>query len=1741
MPMPGGPNHSASLPAAGAGRPSPAVPETANGFRYTILRKLGSGGAGSVYLARDLLHDGQKVALKVFRQEIAAEEILREFRILRQLRHLGIARAFDFGRLAASGQTYLAMEYVAGPNLEKESVRLRREARAGCLGPFVDVFLQLTGALGYLHEKGLLHLDLKPSNVVFAGGRTKLIDFGLFQNLRLEDVGRARGTAHYTAPEVFTGGPVDARADLYSLGVTLYRALTGKHPITGRSLAEIAGHHQRTVPPPPAGVPEELSRIVLKLLAKSPRHRFQSACDVEKALRALNPETARPAAAMALAEPDFAGRRGEMDAFFTWLDGLGGPEGSRTLIVEGEPGIGKSRFLDACATEMIALGVQVIPLPAGAAGRDGLRALIEKWCALHRLSRRDRSRYRFLLTAAGIGSPRASRTEIEQLDLEKIRARVFQEAVHLFAASPGKQAVIVIDDLDRRDGQLLDFVRRFTRSELPRQLRLGVLASARAGSGREVDGALRIVCGALGREDTRKCLEPLLFAIGSRTAAHVQKACRGNPGILLELTRQAIHGGEIDRSRSPGDLPAIRRARERGLDEPGRTLLLYLNLLAGRPARETLLRDLSGLSRVEFQGAKTALHKAGLLRVDPRGGLLGPDLFDGEGPGEFAPETLRRAHERIGLRLRRSRDHQREAAVHLLRGGRIDEGLTLVREGGRRLRGAGRVEEALQLYQEALSFAPAAGEDAAHFLEELGDLREKSGQFDEAGRSYDCLLHDFDLTPAIRLRVLRKRGGIHQRSGQNEAARTVFAEALELLEKVEDLEEHLYLLNELAAFHLFRGDFSRSMTFANRGLEILRSEAARRLRPEARALHDLNLRSVAGHILLRQFEYDRAADEFQRSLKLSERIGTLANTALILNNLGVTYYQSNRLREALAVYRRAASLARRMGDETALFSIQCNVAGIRARLGELRAAEEILAGVEKMPHTRDSQRARLFLLHTRGLVGKLTLEDSRPVWEESIRIASELPDPLLAAYGRLYLGENEILQGRWGAAREILESLDADAAGEPRLRRSLAARRAYLEALTGHETAAAALLSEMHLSGEPGEAAGRDPAEPWNQVLLGCTLIELGRFADAGAWLGRARASFRLLRQPPGMLESALLLADLALRRRDAPGAEKQLKEARRALSLHDTSRGSRASAVRIPYLEARAAMQSGSTSRTHVSDRLFDAAGNLPAGARWETSWLLHLAGEEHGEAGARERAAAARALFMNALAPADRKSYLARDHRARLGLGRLAAGAPAGGGTPSHAEEYFQVLSRLCRAESPKQALELIAGAAGVRSGAVFVAEGDRTLAAIGPAGARGASGAKLRRAALALGSGAIAGGSCAEIRAPGRPRLGVLYVEGPARQGETFQDFLETAARLLADWIPAAPAVPPRPLRDSTPFPIEDAERTRTVVATSFVESESPRMRELLTMIRRTGDSRLPVLLTGESGTGKDLLARWIHALSPCRDRPFLSLDCSAIPEGLIAAELFGYEAGSFTGADRSHEGCLVAARGGTVYLDNVDSVGLETQAKLLRVLEDEEIRALGSGTPVKIQVRFIASSQRDLRELASRGEFRGDFYYRLSGICLVVPPLREHVEDIPLLIRHFQRQLSCDRLEFSPAALAVLRNYSWPGNVRELESLVRRLALTCEGKVEPPAILHALGIKDAPAAFPRWIFEGRTYQQALRDVKREYLLRLYELHQGDIDRIACELRTTRRNVYQRFLQAGVRARDLRGGPPEGPGKD
>jgi transcriptional regulator with PAS, ATPase and Fis domain len=227
----------------------------------------------------------------------------------------------------------------------------------------------------------------------------------------------------------------------------------------------------------------------------------------------------------------------------------------------------------------------------------------------------------------------------------------------------------------------------------------------------------------------------------------------------------------------------------------------------------------------------------------------------------------------------------------------------------------------------------------------------------------------------------------------------------------------------------------------------------------------------------------------------------------------------------------------------------------------------------------------------------------------------------------------------------------------------------------------------------------------------------------------------------------------------------------------------------------------------------------------------------------------------------------------------------------------------------------------------------------------------------------------------------------------------------------------------------------------------------MKEIIELVKKMSESDSSVLLIGETGVGKEIFAEYIHRISARSQNPFLRIGLSAMPSDLMGSELFGHEQGSFTSAHRLKKGLFEVAHHGTVFLDDIDDVPMDIQAKLLRVLEAREIMRVGGTAPIPVDIRLISASKVDLKEMIRQNLFREDLYYRINVVPILIPPLRERRDDIPLLVEHFLKMFSPGRdIEITPEALIALINYQWPGNVRELRNVIQRVSLFCEEKLK-----------------------------------------------------------------------------------------
>jgi DNA-binding NtrC family response regulator len=314
------------------------------------------------------------------------------------------------------------------------------------------------------------------------------------------------------------------------------------------------------------------------------------------------------------------------------------------------------------------------------------------------------------------------------------------------------------------------------------------------------------------------------------------------------------------------------------------------------------------------------------------------------------------------------------------------------------------------------------------------------------------------------------------------------------------------------------------------------------------------------------------------------------------------------------------------------------------------------------------------------------------------------------------------------------------------------------------------------------------------------------------------------------------------------------------------------------------------------------------------------------------------------------------------------------------------------------------------------------------------------------------------------------------------------------------------------------------TAAADALGRVVAVSPSMRELLQIATRLGDARSAVLLQGESGTGKDLLAHWIHYKGARRDGPFLKIHCPSIPEDLLESELFGHEKGAFTDARQSKAGKIELASGGTLYFDQIQDLSPALQAKLLRVVEERSFERLGGTRTLEVDVRFISASNSDLREAVTQGTFRDDLYHRLSVVPLTLPPLRERRDDIlPLADMFLQREVArgaATARRFGEDAAQALKGHLWPGNVRELRSVVERAAVYAQGEVLTCAALPA-HILERPSA----LWEGRDRRPSLREVEQAYIRFVLEQVKGSQTRAAAILGISRKALWEKRRRYGI----------------
>ncbi|NUP11332.1 MAG: sigma 54-interacting transcriptional regulator [Polyangiaceae bacterium] len=1582
--------------------------------RYRVGAKLGQGGLGSAYRARDEALD-RDVCLKLLASEAldgaersAHAELLRaEFAALRGLVHPNLARAHDFGLSRDDDRVvaFFTSDIAEGSALGATAWGKRWEEIAPALaGPL--------GALGFLHERGILHGDFKPDNVlVDPAGSATLIDLSCATRMgsRTEVVSGTRG---YIAPERMRGGACDQRSDLFSVGVTL--AAIGKLS---------------------RGMPTDVERLIERLTRERPAERPSSVGEVLDLLR-----LSAPAVGAAFGESSRVFGRDEQllrfrDALRTFVARERGP---RRIILRGAPGTGKSRLLRELKW--------IAQLDATTV--EGYTSAVSGVLSLLRRASAESD-----LPASALGAVRA-RDRIVEL---------------------GAPTVLVLDDADAAGDEqpLLDAFLRSIEVDDP----ILTITTETIGSERTdpstVAGALVLELAPLGVDAVRAWLSSAHF---EHATEQVARACAGVPSAVSQAIRRLTEGApaadlEVDPGARPDGPSSIRvpsdlRARR----------ALALLAAANEPIDPLALQSLTGatfeaLDGVTLQeGGLTLLHRSSAATI-----LAGDADLAGWAHRTWASSLSERIDRSAPASGHKSELVAR-SALHLALAGEESQALSLF-ESSAELRRVSPRPWIRACRALAKATSRDLGVELARTVQRAGepkqaiDLLAASAQTGEATLvRAECLLELADsreaLTAAMRAASDESAPIAARTRATVVAARAhirlgAYAEALEVSnaalarEPDDDVTSELHECIGVAS--MFALDDARAASHLARAREAFATFEPRR---------KVRVVSYDAILAFRRGDLRAARDGYEEALRLAEEHGVADQIARCSLNLGTACHQRGELSRALSAYDRGERLARVLSQRDLLVVLAFNLAKLYADAGAIDRARAKATAVLADATARG---ARFFVASARSVLAEVAfcrgdLEEART----QFRFAR---DAFAEEGGKREVAEEELELGRVALALG-----DAEEAA-----RCVEAARRW----DGFDDAADLVVRGALLSARLAAGDG-DPVRARRSLALAIVRAERAHLPELHA---RALAQLAEVASSQGLAGEAVEVAERARRIWSSMIEHLPAEWTDSFWSRPERVGSKEPRQAPTPEPETRGA------DRPRKLERLIAAFRKLNSSL--ETNDVLSMAMDEAIELTGAERGFVVietgdgRGLDVPIARNLDRASIDTSHLRFSRGI----------------AEQAIRTASAVLTVDAQSD---------------------DRFRTNVSVHAMR-------LRSVIAV-----------PIRSPDGV-LGALYLDNryaQARFDDKDTDLLLAFADQVAIALRNARLVETLRRRqvelDAERQRVEELARGQAIEIDrlheevrvrqaalehrfdySAIVGKAPALQKVFSVLDRVIDSPLAVLVTGESGTGKELVARAIHFGSPRRAGPFVGINCAALPVNLLESELFGHAKGAFTGAERERKGLVVTASGGTLFLDELGEMPLDVQAKLLRVLQEKEVRPLGSATSLPVDFRLVCATNRDLKAEVAQGRFREDLYYRVGVVDVHLPPLRDRVSDLPELATHFVKraaeQLGRPVPRLSAGAMRKLSQHTWPGNIRELENvLTKGVVLADDGEIRAVDIEPSARASEKKRT--RAVVKGATSE-------RTAILEALERTGWNAVRAARELGMPRATFYRRLRALGV----------------
>lgn len=1443
---------------------------------------------------------------------------------------------------------------------------------------FYEAIAQILNALQYIHSRGLVHCDLKPGNILVKRSCPKLLDFGLATGR--DESASARGSMHYIAPELLRGARPDPRADLYSLGVVLYQALMHRKPFDGNSVTELMVSHVRSRPPGirKRNVEPRLADIIMRMLEVDPSYRYESA---EAVLEDLG-----------LFLPPSACRKSDR---------------SNATHLFTSPFVGRLKELERLEGRL-------------------------KECA------KGAAQIIFLTGDEGIGKSRLAseakrRAQVMGFWTEHMSgatAKPMGEAREISRRSPG---LSILEDAHHLDSSMVGHLSGLVKTHADRSWVLLMTCEP----GRKFrDLRERLSCGApwiqitlkpLSRNETQKVIEGMLLRMHDTEdiADIVHSISGGVPLLIEEAVRSLVSSGGLDRKRGkwwlspdadPGVAPTKRSAwivsrKLESLSEPEMRLLEIASLLKDG-ATEDVLKTASSLSEDEVLLQLISLTARRVI-VRREGGryAVANGYLSSSVRNRIPGKKLKTLHLSVARALEGVSPD--EAAFHFMAAGEKDRAMEIAIVQAQRFEQERQLAGACNCYEIVLRAAqkPQRMTEVLVRLTYLYDaLSDHRKALDAAERAIG-LGSSADVNPD---ELCVKAANIHRKLGECAEAEALLEQ---VLSRTEDNVVRCSALCELAWLSMEENESKTAMQEIRKAKLI--AEKTGDKGSNAKVHHTL------GTIEWHGGKLEAAEKHMEKAVKLKVKLGFHSSAADSLNNLGVVRWTKGDMDGAERAYRHALEEFEEAGDRGGIAAIRTNLGLVEWTRGEWEAALKNYDDAYVIQEEIGDQAALARLDNMIGVAQEHLGNWKRALvhFRRHLRFCQSRRDKKgvavsLNSLGSLLLktGAHDEARGAFDRCLRLRQEVE-DLEGEGLCLLNLAMVKLETKDLTGALDDIGRCIRIFRSEGIEKDlgTAYRVKAEIY---------LEMGWHQKASR---AAKSAFDLSTQAEDRLELSQIHRVLAALQ--GSDANKKEEHYRKSISV--------AGSLDARYELGKALLAYG---RFLLSSdgRLGEAVERL----RDATEIFEHLG--------------AARDLKTAQEACSDAVSRIAGMRGFGAGLIQVSALNEVAAliGSITDLPEFYQtVVGTMVSLLGAERGLLLLSAEGGKKL--EVAAQSSMDSATVEDATMLSRS---VVKEAMSKGAPVICDDAFTDPRfnqnrsvvlnnihsllcVPLKLRdevLGTLYVDSRLDKRLFSRDdvpFVATLANMMAVAIENA--------RYHDDIMRENLHLRSEVLGDhglSNIIGRSPGMLDVLKTISKVGETDSTVLIEGETGTGKELVAHAIHYRSKRSGRRFLTIDCGALPESLLESELFGHQKGSFTGALSNKKGLFEVGDGGTVFLDEIGDAPPSVQSRLLRVLEQSEVRRIGDTKYRKVNVRIVCATNKDLDREVRAGRFRKDLFFRLNVLRMKVPPLRERQEDIPLLAGHFiermEGELGKEIGGITPDAVRTLIAYHWPGNVRQL---------------------------------------------------------------------------------------------------------